>query len=183
MLDRALAAVSGGPVLHAVLETPVAIPGTRHVSEIVDLRTGRARPALRRSELWYDGSRQLLHWVDYTEGARQIDVLESPAGVRANWTGGTGPKAGAPAEPALAAFVTGYRQALADGTARPSGAGVVAGHRVVWLRFPAASRDSFPQEVAVDGTSYRPLALRWIVPRDARCGPSCTYGPQPPTGS
>jgi hypothetical protein len=71
-------------------------------------------------------------------------------------------------DPALSGFLTGYRQALEDGTARIVGEDTLRGRPVVWLemrllppRPPGADRDLDPieQRVALDRESYRPLRV------------------------
>jgi hypothetical protein len=70
-------------------------------------------------------------------------------------------------DPALAAFVDGYRHALASGKARPVGSGVVAGHAVEWLRIAAqtatkASPARF-ERVAVDRRTLKPVLVETIL--------------------
>ena len=62
-------------------------------------------------------------------------------------------------DPALTALWTGYRNAVAAGTARPVGDGKVFGHRVYWLEFPLADQGGRGSRVAVDRDSYRPIAI------------------------
>ena len=64
------------------------------------------------------------------------------------------------ADPAYAALWTGYRQALASGKAKIERGGRLFGHDVYWLSFPP-TRDSL---VAIDRTSYEPVAFRSILP-------------------
>jgi hypothetical protein len=72
-------------------------------------------------------------------------------------------------DPALGGFVTSYRDALADGTARLVGDGEVEGTPVHWLelrvpvpRPPEADQDPppFEERVAIDRDTYRPLLVR-----------------------
>src|SRR5688500_1867670 len=52
-VERALAALGSGPVLHAVVE---------YTGEdvVIDLATGRERPFVHRAEYWYDAERQFF---------------------------------------------------------------------------------------------------------------------------
>jgi hypothetical protein len=72
-------------------------------------------------------------------------------------------------DPGLSGFLTGYQQALEDGTARQVGEGTVDGRPVVWLemhlpvpRPPGADRtpDPIEQRVAVDRETHRPVLVR-----------------------
>ncbi len=165
VVERALAAVSTGPVLHAVVEVPVSditrAPGPVSFT-VVDPVSGRERQAMATTELWYDPRRQLLRLVQRNEGAVTWELLESPAGVQDN-RGRREPGRTSPTiDAALAAFFKGYKQALADGTATVAGSGIVDGHPVRWLRFPPVSANRLPQEVAVDSETYQPLLLRTV---------------------
>jgi hypothetical protein len=156
LVDRALAAASGGPVLHAVLkiETEKTVidsgdPARRFT--VVDLATGRERAVETRIELWYDPERSLLHHVASIDGVVQSDALHTSR---------------SPGEPELAAFFRGYRQALADGSATLAGSDVVEGQRVEWLRFPVAGREGVGREVALAEGSDEALYFRGFC---ARC--------------
>jgi hypothetical protein len=64
------------------------------------------------------------------------------------------------ADPALAAFLTGYRAALSSGAARSLGAGRVGGRPVLWIGFPlqgATPRET--ERVAVSTSTFRPLRI------------------------
>jgi hypothetical protein len=167
LVDRALAAVSGGPVLHAVLaiETEkmmIAADGeARHLS-VVDLATGRERTVETRIELWYDPDRKLLRQIVSIDGAVRWDVLHSPQ-KREDSRGRVSPADGPPMiDPALAAFFRGYRQALADGSATRVGSDFVDGRRVEWLRFPVPGGENVSQEVALAANSEDALYLRTV---------------------
>jgi hypothetical protein len=157
LVDRALAAVSGGPVLHAVLEIEtektVIGSGPARRFTVVDLATGRERPVETRIELWYDPERNLLHSVGSIDGVVQSDALHT---TRSRPTS---------EPPALAAFFRGYRQALADGSATRAGSDVVEGQRVEWLRFPVAGSEGVGQEVALAESSDEALYLRGFCSR------------------
>jgi hypothetical protein len=167
LVDRALAAVSGGPVLHAVLaiETEkmmIAADGDASHVAVVDLATGRERTVETRIELWYDPDRKLLHEIFSIDGAVLWDVLHSPQ-KREDNRGRVSPADGPPMiDPALAAFFRGYRQALADGSATRAGSDVVDGRRVEWLRFPVPGADNVSREVALAANSEDALYLRGV---------------------
>jgi hypothetical protein len=174
VIERALAAVSTGPVLHAVLEVPTSeitqAPGPVRIS-IVDIASGRERPMMTRYELWYDAERQLLRQTSGSEMAVVWESLQTRDRTYDNR--GSRAHSGPPTvDPALAAFFTGYRQALEDGTARVSGSGVIDGRPVQWLRFPPRDGRGLPQEIAVDTDSYEPVRLRPIC---AQCSSVPTY--------
>ena len=174
--ERALAAVSTGPVLHAVLEVPVSAlmvgpgpepgPEPRHVT-VVSLADGRERPAMFTTELWYDSERQLLHQKQLSDGAVLWDHLHTAERTHSNRRP-TQPADGPPQiDPGLAAFFKGYRRALEDGSARVVGDDVVGGRAVTWLRFPPVTAGGPSHEVAVDADSYEPVATRAVCPECA----------------
>jgi hypothetical protein len=137
VVDRALAALGDGPVLHVVLRetTPAWVT--------VDLATGARHAAYQETETWSDPDRG-SHWILRIDG-RVVDdsVWERPI-----------------KDPLLLAFVNGYRSALEDGRGRAAGEGDVEGVKVHWLEFRSASGGA--EEVAVDADSYEPVAIRWV---------------------
>jgi hypothetical protein len=160
-VDRALAAVSQQPVLHAVIETPAerfwAGGSASARFRIVNLRTGATRPVMTRSEIWFDSQRQLLRRIDSNEGAVQSSFLQTRN--RTIEAGGrTNPSEPPRVEPALTTFLSGYRAALASGKAHEIGPGVVRGRKVEWLRFPSGTAGVY-DSVAVDQTTLKPIAL------------------------
>lgn len=73
-------------------------------------------------------------------------------------------------DPALVGFVSGYRDALANGTAQPDGTGSIDGRRVEWLRFqesdqaPAAQpAQTIVERVAVDSQTLKPILVDRII--------------------
>src|SRR2546423_1691187 len=154
VLDRALAAVGSGPVVHVVLRGEWG--GT-----LVDLRSGDRTPVYGDTEIWYDSE---------TGRARSISRLGSV--VQDEEVG----KPEKPA-PALAALGREYRQALADGTARVAGEATIEGEPVVWVTIhsellpdTADGKDhQWAQQVAVSKRTFKPLALRET--RDGNPGP------------
>src|SRR5581483_6463314 len=63
-------------------------------------------------------------------------------------------------DPALAGFVSGYRDALASGAAVNDGDGTVEGRAVEWLRF---TNSEGTERVAVDTQTLKPLLVETIV--------------------
>jgi hypothetical protein len=171
-VGRALAAVAGGPILHAVLEVPVqdliAGPETVHQT-ILDLASGAERPVMARTEIWYDARRQRLHQIESVNGAVTLDALETPRGT-VDSVGGSDSQPPT-IEPGLGAFFEGYKRALADESVDVRGTGTIAGRRVRWLRFPALPGQQ-AEEVAIDARTYEPLLLRQVCPS---CASRTTY--------
>jgi hypothetical protein len=68
-------------------------------------------------------------------------------------------------DPALAGFVTGYRDALASGQATRDGSGTLDGRSVEWLRFalPPDTGPARTERVAVDAATYLPVQVETIV--------------------
>ncbi|HEX9380106.1 MAG TPA: hypothetical protein VF891_01295 [Gaiellaceae bacterium] len=144
VVDRALAALSTGPVIHAVVER--SSPNNL----VVDLATGDARERIHTIEYWYDRERSALHTRLLTDGKMLTEIVETPTGSDSDlghYPGGIA----AQLDPALAGFVTQYREALADGTAK------IVGHNgdVTLIRFSTGYGGT--EDVGVDGASYRPL--------------------------
>ena len=156
VLERALAAVGDGPVLHVVLRDEWG--GT-----LVDLRTGERRRIHGERELWYDPKRG-IHEVSSFAGVPQGDALYPPGRVRF-------------LDKTLHGLATGYRRALEDGTARVLGTDVVDGRPVYWIRVDAEllpdvadGRDhEWAHDVAVSRETFEPVATRET--RDGVPGP------------
>jgi hypothetical protein len=151
LVDRALAAVGGGPVVHFVIETRT--PGVT----TVEIASGRAEPVTLRVEQWFDSERLLRHTVTYRNGLATSDVLERPGGGETS----TGPVKVRPGfeprlEPALD-FVSGYREALRQGRATEVAGADVEGRSVRWLRFES---NRVLELVAVDRETFKPLVIR-----------------------
>jgi hypothetical protein len=144
ILDRALAAIGNGPVLHLAVQVPTG-------QELVNLQTGRTTLPALEFESWSDRSLKRFHLLIRQDG-RVVGELLYPQ----DRTEGT--RVEAP-DAAYAAFWSGYRQALASGDAKIVGEGSLYGHPVYWLRF-----DSPRNEVAVDRRTYKPVAFRSISP-------------------
>ena len=154
-LERALAAVDNGPVIHAVLRHGEG--GTN-----VDLQTGARTPVHSENELWYDVERRLLRSVFRIGDAALDDSSYDPGYV--------------PRE--IVALGRDYRTALRSGSARIAGEDVVDGERVTWITFhseqlPDSSDEKlheWAQQVAVSNETFKPVAIRDA--RDGRPGPS-----------
>ena len=176
LVDRALAAVSTGPVLHAALEIAtvemVLTPdGDATEFSVVDLATGDARTVTTRHELWWDPERQLLRGRTSIGGTVQWEWLQSPRGTQSTH-GRDDPTSGPPtADPALAGFFRGYARALEDGTATRAGTEIRDGRTVEWLRFPAREGGN-SSEIALDVESGRALYLRTVCPRCSTAPPT-----------
>ena len=181
LVQRALAAVGNGPVLHVVVTQP-ALYGP-----LVDLRTGRTIAQTEQTEVWFDRERHLKKTVETLDGSVLDEELETDQGgwnqggpiitcawiaahpveatrlrVSCNASGENGttprtvPENPPTLDPALAGFVDHYRSALAPGAAKEVGRGQYDGHKVVWLEFATAAG---AERVAVDAHGYEPLAI------------------------
>lgn len=113
LVTQALAAIPGrGQIVHALIRTD--LPGV----QLVDLRSGRDKREQVTSEFWYDPNRDLLHTIIRRDGIIVTDVVATPE--KALSAAGPVPGSAAPTlDPALLAFASGYRYALASGAARP----------------------------------------------------------------
>lgn len=148
VVDRALAALGSGAVLHAVVVYSAE-------DAIVDLETGRSTPRVHRTEYWYDAARSMFRAKVSTDGMRVSEVVVTPRGGVSDirrWTDGS---AGAVFDPLLAEFATGYRQALEDGHAREVGRTTVEGRDAVVLEIERSKIET--TTVIVDNENYRPL--------------------------
>lgn len=137
LVERALAAVGQGPVLHAVFER-----GRGYA--IVDLETGERRVAQPVQEIWYDPKRG-LHQVERFEGVVQSDLV-LPSGAESE------------TEALFREFASGYRDALASGKATIVEAGELDGEAVTWIRVFASGDHAV--EVAVSERTFMPVGLR-----------------------
>jgi hypothetical protein len=157
VLDRALAAVGDGPVLHVVFEDEWG--GT-----VVALRTGERRKVHGEREVWYDPTRG-LHTVSRFGGTVHSDELLEPGGL---------PRHEAKTFDLLS---EGYREALRSGRARNLGAGDAYGDPVYWIRVDAqwlpdaadGKQHEWAHDVAVSRTTFEPVATRET--RDGKPGP------------
>lgn len=155
ILERALAAVGDGPVLHVVLRGDWG--GT-----LVDLETGARRSVHGEEEVWYDADRGLVHSITRLGGVVTNEYVRQA----------TEP----PAE--LEALARRYREALETGAARVAGEGTLDGEPIVWITIRrellpdvADGRDhEWAQQVAVSRRTFEPVGLRET--RDGEPGPN-----------
>jgi hypothetical protein len=154
ILDRALAAAGDGPVLHVVFRGGWG--GT-----LVDLKTGERKPIYGEREVWYDPSRDLVHYVSRFGGVVQNEQQFHRKS----------------ADRELKALWQQYRTALETGTARIVGEDVVGGVPVYWV---IVSRLMLPdvedhqlhelaQQVAISQKTYEPVAMKYT--RDRKTDP------------
>src|SRR5215217_4602765 len=140
--ERALAALPArGPVLHAVLEY--------RYGEWVELKSGRPRQLLARSESWYDEERQLFRSRGWRGGRPVGDVTVDEAGDSFD-----------------AAMVKGFaqsaeivRRSLENGRMRVAGEDRVRGREVYWLE-TTSPKDDNGYDVAVDRDTYEFVQVR-----------------------
>lgn len=147
LIDRALAAVGHGPVLHAVVEFD-----SPHET-VVNLSTGAKRPLPQRLEYWFDAERRTLRAVTSINGRVLVDDVVPPSRLADNGA--------PPLDPALTGFLTAYREALKNGKARDAGRGTFDGRSVIWLRFDYRL---FGERVGVDEHTYRPIVIEPLDP-------------------
>ena len=178
LVERALAAVGQGPVLHVVTEQPWSGGWYQPVS----LATGRPLPVTMRQEIWFAQSRELKKTITTVNGivydrlletseggftpggpvytcawiaAHPVEATKARVSCNANMQNGTRPRHIAELPPtldlALAGFVDQYRSALDSGRATRIGTGQVDGHQVIWLRIttPRDGEASYPREEEV----------------------------------
>jgi hypothetical protein len=143
ILDRALAAIGNRPVLHLVVREPAGV-------ELVDIHTGRTTMPTYVAESWADRKLKHFHMILRFDGRIVGEVLERADVLKL-----------AKVDPAYTALWTGYRTALADGTAKIEREGTLYGHKVYWLTFPAFAKEPGHTEVAIDRKTYKPLDLRF----------------------
>jgi hypothetical protein len=157
VLDRALAAIGEGPVLHVVYRGEWG--PTR-----VDLSTGEVTPVVAESELWYDPKRGVKQvWRLGGEVQSEHFAPQRELSVRQ--------------EEQYLALAKNYRAALDSRRARVIGPGRVAGRAVLWIRvrsewLPDVSdgrNHLFAEEVAIDRQTYEPVYARST--RDGRSPP------------
>jgi hypothetical protein len=159
IVDRALAAVGPGPVIHVV--TRQVLQGTTEL----DLSTGREAPIVQETETWIDDESGVVHEIVRVNGDVRSDSLHRVA------------------EPAIAdahstaAFAVDYRRSLERGEAKQVGEGTVAGRPVYFLKLrptqsteplaDATGESSQPDEisaiVAVDRETFRAVRLQALL--------------------
>jgi hypothetical protein len=140
VIELALAAVSEGPVIHAVVEGP-----SEFATTLVDLESGETTAEAPRSEVWFDQERELL--------SSRVSIGETVVFEGVGWA--------TMLDPALAGFTSRYRDALESGRARVVGETTVGGRRAVLLRI-SLNPGGLAEEVVVDADDYRPLEFRLV---------------------
>jgi hypothetical protein len=175
LMERALAAVGEGPVVHAVIRAP-----TENV--YVDLQTGERTPHQLETEIWFDQERKLEHTITRVEGHVVDEALLSPASDTGSnptvyscaWITAhpaEAKKAGVSCDPkdahldftpqldpALANFVDGYRAALKDGRAKEIGKGELEGKDVTWLSLDLPGGGT--EQIAIDDETGQALQVQ-----------------------
>jgi hypothetical protein len=143
-LERALAAVDDGPVIHAVLRGQWG-------GMNVDLKTGERTPVHGENEIWYDPRRKVIRVVSRLGGTITGDhVFQQERASRE-----------------LIALARDYRTALESGSARIAAEDVLEGEKVTWVVvvaevLPHASGPlrEWTQQVAVSQDTFKPVATR-----------------------
>lgn len=192
LVQRALAAIGQGPVLHVVTEQPSPYGWYKPVS----LPSGTPIQVTQRQEIWFDQSRDLKKTITTLNGVVYDQLLETPQGgstpdgpvftcawiaahpveatkagvsCNANMQNGTVPRQ-VPEQPptldlALAGFIDHYQSALASGQATKTGVGEIDGRQVIWLRIHTAAQTvGYPadEDVAIDASTYAPVLVRSV---------------------
>jgi len=171
VIDRALAAVGDGPVVHLVTRS------SPQDTTWVELVTGREVPLVQENETWFDTERHVLHVLGRTDGVVWFDDLERPGSSQTS-VGSTrqGPGYRPTIDPGFE-IATYYRDALAGGEATLIGEGTIEGQPVYWLQFaPHQSKapladssgespapDMISARVAVDRRTYRPVRVQTMI--------------------
>ena len=192
-VERALAALGAGAVIHVVsagevpgqtlvdlrtgvespvqTETEIWFDGERGLERVVT----RVNGAVTMEELqtpagaWTrEGRVYTCAWI----AAHPVQATKARVSCSASGDNGTTPRRVAEPrpvlDPALGGFVSGYREALAKGSATRDGAGVVDGRRVEWLRFvsplpPGSEAGELVERVAVDAETLKPVRVERLV--------------------
>jgi len=149
-LERALAAVGAGPVIHAVVE--YSSPD----EALIEIASGKERPRVHRTEYWFDGERRQLHTRLLVDGVQITEIVETPEQAYSDlgsWPtgGGFAPQL----DPALAGFVTQYRESLESGKAQLAGTTTVEGRAA--LRLELRLERGLIEQVILDAETYEPL--------------------------
>ena len=192
LVQRALAAVGTGPVLHVVTEQSSPLGWYQPVS----LPSGAPVRVTQRQEIWFDQGRDLKRTVTTLNGVVYEQLLETRQGsftpggpvytcawiaahpveatkarvsCNPNGQNGTKPRK-VPEQPptldlALAGFIDRYRAALASGEATKIGTDDIDGRQVIWLRINPQNKGGYPAEdVAIDASTYAPVLVRTTGP-------------------
>jgi hypothetical protein len=197
-VERALAAIGDGQVIHVVsvgdqtgqdvvdlqsgrerpvsTQTEVWFDSARGLERTVTSIDGRITDEELQTPqgAWTQSGRvYTCAWI----AAHPVDATKARVSCNASGDNGTTPRQipePLPSlDPALAGFVGGYRDALANGTAQRDGSGSVDGRPVEWLRFeetdqPPAGQpaQSIVERVAVDSQTLKPILVDRIIDGD-----------------
>ncbi len=142
VVDRALAVVGSGPVIHAVLEQPSP-------AVTVNLATGEEQALVSRVELWYSEQPRELRRRVTVAGELASDFLSTHGFMSLP-------------DPALTEFATGYRAALAEGRAHVVGDVEVDGRRAKRIEF-APDLGGGVETVTVDAETFVPLTVYMTI--------------------
>jgi hypothetical protein len=144
VLERALAAVDDGPVLHVVLRDEAE-------GAVIDLETGQRTPLYREREVWFDEARGLRE-VTRFGGVVQRDVFHPPDRLPSDLL------------KTYSGLASGYREALENGDARVLEEGEIDGVPVHWIQTeryvvfdPDGTRHVWQRVVAVSQETYEPV--------------------------
>ena len=157
VIDRALAAIGDGPVIHLVTRGDWG-------GDLVDLTTGEVTPVHAESEVWYDPDRG-VHDLSRFGSRVAFESVRPPGELSKVEAAG------------YVALANRYRDELKSGKAKVVARGRVGDRPVLWIRvrsmwLPDSSdgRDHlFAEEVAVDRKTYEPVYMRST--RDGRPPP------------
>jgi hypothetical protein len=144
VLDRALAAIGNGPILHLVTRAPIG-------ERLVNVRTGRMTVPMYELESWSDRSAKRFHMIERVDGKVVGEALFPQDGGGVSF---------GPVDPGYAALWSGYCEALASGKAKIVRREALYGHPVYWLMFPTSHTEP-GSLVAIDRRNYRPVAFRF----------------------
>jgi hypothetical protein len=140
LVDRALAAIGKGRIVHVVVR--VNPQGTA-----IDLASGRRARIYVDIEQWYEPGVGLRQKVLRSNGSLEPGSLPFMPRVSAQYA------------QALRGFTTGYRTALRHGDAYVAGKATLFARPVHWIRFRKGAAKA-GVEVAIDASTYRPLYVR-----------------------
>ena len=194
-VERALAAIGDGQVIHVISvgdqtgqdvvdlqtgsERPVyaqnevwfdASRGLERTISSIDGRVTGDELQTRQGSWTQNGQVYTCAWI----AAHPVEATKARVSCNASGDNGATPRQlpePLPSlDPALAGFVSGYRDALANGTAQRDGSGTVDGRTVEWLRFeehdqPPAGQaaQSIIERVAVDSETLKPVLVDRII--------------------
>lgn len=142
LVDQALAAIGTGSTIHVVIEVP-------NVAEILDPKSGAARPVSNREEFWSDAKLGTI--FERTVGGVLTNRVVFP---RSSW--------GAAARE-WRSFVSGYRKALREGSYHVVSKGQIDGKQVEWITSKSVLSRGAVEEVAISTATFKPLYVRYLT--------------------